>query len=983
MEHATNCGCHVTKKVCVKHCENGKRGKRGKTGPVGATGPTGTFFGATGITGPIGPRGDTGPTGNTGSTGSTGNTGSTGPQTLPINRTLFVDANFGNDATAVREDLSKPYLTLTAALAAATPNDTIYVHPGNYIGDNLVLKDLVNWYFEEKAIVNNINNPIFIDTSAVTSNILGYGEFISTSSILSVTQGSNIILKGEKFLITGPSSMFIISSTLLSTLNIFGTTFESQNNGFIIIITGNVNLNFNANTIIADSVFLDIQGTALGTTVINSDRIYGGDVNLGVFQLQSNSFDLAVECDLFFPITDTQAIKIMIPVAGLTNPVYNFSFAHLLASGGILYVSGDPAADSFLQPRVILNIDRAKITSFGAAAFDLANSIVNIDIDSLNYEMNGVPFVFELRQGSLSAITFQDSLINNLGSPAVKMIRANGGAINVNFRANKVVGNDTFLTGSNLNSIMTFHIDFLILALSANTSAFSYAGTIYFNFMQLLIFAPPSIGPQTPLIDQIDGDTTWRGSSISFGAENSILFNIQSGTMGIECIKINSQETNCLMFNKMTQGNLFITANTLSCDFNGVSINTSGCMNLTNGNTILDVGEITLNGNPATGYAITLSNFASVNGVVSSIITQQGPAIDSSSEGNIYILFNRIITQGGTSGALLGRCINLTGNGDTWLTGNSLSTNYCETGIFIGAGSLTTLNIGDININEADQGILVGATGGGMHLTCLNFNCQTVNIAGMHINENSNVLIQNGSYFVGNPNGLLFLVEDNSNVSATIENAIAERILHAQDASLVNITGQNFISNNNGLLFLIEDNANFNGIIGKATGGTILHSRDNTQNNISGGTYISNDGISFIIEDSSTFSANLNFVTNNTTSVIRVNTTNYFVYKAVSSITNSLDPVIDIVGNVGGERYQFGGYMRTNGNNVIFVGPVGPSPGLIRLSASTLVSMAACINNTTGTNIKIVIEPSIATFPPVGVVTLVPPGTLFVDVNVE
>lgn len=101
------------------------------TGPQGSTG-------ATGVTGPQGSTGSTGPTGVTGSTGSTGpqgstgplGTGPTGPSNFPMGNVLRVDAINGNDATAVPG--GAPYLTVQAAVAAATSGTTIWVLPGTY-----------------------------------------------------------------------------------------------------------------------------------------------------------------------------------------------------------------------------------------------------------------------------------------------------------------------------------------------------------------------------------------------------------------------------------------------------------------------------------------------------------------------------------------------------------------------------------------------------------------------------------------------------------------------------------------------------------------------------------------------------------------------------------------------------------------------------------------------------------------------------------
>lgn len=89
----------------------------GPTGATGATGATGPAGGPTGPTGPTGPAG--GPTGATGATG-----------TFALGNVLRVDAINGNDATA--SPGGSPYLTVQAAVSAASSGQTVWILPGTY-----------------------------------------------------------------------------------------------------------------------------------------------------------------------------------------------------------------------------------------------------------------------------------------------------------------------------------------------------------------------------------------------------------------------------------------------------------------------------------------------------------------------------------------------------------------------------------------------------------------------------------------------------------------------------------------------------------------------------------------------------------------------------------------------------------------------------------------------------------------------------------
>ena len=108
----------------------GPTGSMGPIGPTGVVGPTGAI-GVTGPTGVAGPTGVSGPTGAIGATGATGAVGATGPiTTFQFGNVLRVDRVYGNDSTASIGGL--PYITIQAAISAATSGTTIWILPGSY-----------------------------------------------------------------------------------------------------------------------------------------------------------------------------------------------------------------------------------------------------------------------------------------------------------------------------------------------------------------------------------------------------------------------------------------------------------------------------------------------------------------------------------------------------------------------------------------------------------------------------------------------------------------------------------------------------------------------------------------------------------------------------------------------------------------------------------------------------------------------------------
>jgi hypothetical protein len=101
-----------------------------------------------------------------------------------LQNSLFVSKS-GSDSSGARNREDLPYLTLSAAKAAAVSGDTIIVEAGTYSENNL-LKNGVNWHFMPGAIVSyadvDVTNGygIFDDraTGACVSRITGAGTFI-------------------------------------------------------------------------------------------------------------------------------------------------------------------------------------------------------------------------------------------------------------------------------------------------------------------------------------------------------------------------------------------------------------------------------------------------------------------------------------------------------------------------------------------------------------------------------------------------------------------------------------------------------------------------------------------------------------------------------------------------------------------------------------------------------------------------------------
>lgn len=123
----------------------------------------------------------------------------------PAGLKLFVDSVRGVDANGARGVSAAPFLTLTAAKAAAQSGDTVFVGPGSHALSTNLLKNGVNWHFEAGAIVTRTGTGAVFDDSAagangaVTCKITGSGVFNSaTAGIVYLTNASsNVVFEAD------------------------------------------------------------------------------------------------------------------------------------------------------------------------------------------------------------------------------------------------------------------------------------------------------------------------------------------------------------------------------------------------------------------------------------------------------------------------------------------------------------------------------------------------------------------------------------------------------------------------------------------------------------------------------------------------------------------------------------------------------------------------------------------------------------------
>ena len=249
--------------------------RNGATGSIGATG-------ASGINGSPGATG-------VGGIGATGPTGIQGPDALFINRTSFVDAKFGDDATAQPENAALPYRTVSFAISQVPASLwLINVRPGTYV-ESIVLRDLVDIYLEENSIIQGIPDvPTVSDSGGpVTSTVSGFGTLASTSAL-----GNVILLENAGSVLSLQVSTLtssVAQTILVQAGSIIGDILNIISLGICALENRGGTIDFQVDGIIQAAIpnadVIRISG--LGRTTITSNTILSDDLPGAVLNVQT------------------------------------------------------------------------------------------------------------------------------------------------------------------------------------------------------------------------------------------------------------------------------------------------------------------------------------------------------------------------------------------------------------------------------------------------------------------------------------------------------------------------------------------------------------------------------------------------------------------------------------------------------------------------------------------------------------------------
>jgi hypothetical protein len=247
---------------------------------------------------------------------SVGGGGSTTIATAP---TMIYVSKSGNDATGTKGDITKPYLTLTAANAVASKLDVVYVYPGTYT-EQLIIKDSVyyisavwggavinhNGTSNTFAVVTGANDYVEANIEIGLCSLYGFSITNSTSESTLKIRAKNIDFHVEYMQVKSKNVTYSCKFQLSNTTSTFYSTFSADRIDCISIGTG-ATLGFDGSNYVTPVVVsaADRMPTFEAKTI---NFIYGGTQAFDYIGWQNWNWKVDVINDL--DITSSTAFKL-------------------------------------------------------------------------------------------------------------------------------------------------------------------------------------------------------------------------------------------------------------------------------------------------------------------------------------------------------------------------------------------------------------------------------------------------------------------------------------------------------------------------------------------------------------------------------------------------------------------------------------------------------------------------------------------------
>ena len=356
------------------------------------------------------------------------------PIGIGYGKTLWVDDQFGNDGTALRDRIDLPYKTIGAAITAASADDTVHIRTNSYTED-ITLKNLVNIYCDEGVV---INGKITDGGNPAVSNVTGNGilqDTATTNQCIEITgNGSDVKIRLERITNTGSAIMQRATTGASSKLIIETEILSGNIQNYFVTVGGNVDCTIKINQYAetaastGTSAFAGVDARAS----IGAPDGFSGILNFSCPKMIiQNGTNDAAGVALFIESSTTSTAKVFFNVDQIINnydqPTYSSVPGSQDAALGTLNLNGDGkyiinVKDCYSKSRVGLMVGigdaiggpgvpaktTTGITIFEGMIFSLKSAAIRMC--SLNDSTNRARLI--IRNSSLSRGIDPDSAIS-------------------------------------------------------------------------------------------------------------------------------------------------------------------------------------------------------------------------------------------------------------------------------------------------------------------------------------------------------------------------------------------------------------------------------------------------------------------------------------------------------------------------------------------------------------------------------------------
>jgi hypothetical protein len=656
---------------------------------------------------------------------------------LWVNQTVFVDAQFGNDGSGVREDMTKPYLTLIAAQAAALPGDIIHVRIGTYVSPTITMVDEIDWYFEEEAQVNTT----FTDGgNSVAVEIFGKGVFTTSSYFVRLTGPNSIVrVHGDSLITTGVFPAFDSSSNRGGYLEF--ETIECRA-GICVYLHGfSTKFIIKALSFVGYSTLILMEQNLTGGVVVDINRILIGTGGLGVAAAIVSRANAAY---LFFTseIVNSQSSYFMQISDGSANPtnssVYSINVNALNCVGIVSAVGIAGQTNPNLQPKIYLDsqIVRSNLTSpVFSPVVSVSHAIFSFKYNTWEYRSAfAFPASHIIDIGDITLIDFGGLQTLNVGTTELGLLSvsaATSACVQLDSSEITNIGQLLLATGPTEITIIGNTLD---ITTTTPVALLDAAGDIIYDITNNNINAATFAGLY---INR--NDMHFVSQNVLITSPDSIFF-LSPGILHVQIGHIESDSDNATYFQ--------CTNNSADLDISYLRMGGTGCLAMTTSCPLyMRIGQIFSFALGSRG--IFVNSLGQIFGQIDRIELADGIPYDSISQFRSEFTF--VLFSAQTALAL----IRHTGTGEIDTTGNILDAHNCEHGVYLDSPGASL----DLTLNELEGDVIgtallyvSGDTTTKMVLSCNN--CYTVvstGLAGIYLVSGNTKLVGIYDFAGGTP----------------------------------------------------------------------------------------------------------------------------------------------------------------------------------------------------------------------------------------